>query len=103
MLFYGADLSLTGAHAEPGAGVNNVNLLRTLESFYGLDASGDQSVLATAAGMSNNGITDIFAVPEPSSLPLVVLGCLLPILLMLRRRNSTIPARVAASRTERPV
>jgi len=76
MLFYGANLAAPGAHAEPGAGVNNVNLLRTVESFYELTSSGDQSVLATAAGMSNNGITDIFTVPEPSALCLIVLGCI---------------------------
>ena len=88
MLFYGANLAVTGAYAEPGAGVNNINLLRTVESFYGLTASGDQSVLATAAGMSNNGITDIFAVPEPAALSLLVLGFLLGGIVQRKRRSA---------------
>ena len=88
MLFYGANLAVTGAYAEPGAGVNNINLLRTVESFYGLTASGDQSVLATAAGMSNNGITDIFAVPEPAALSLLVLGFLLVGIVQRKRRSA---------------
>ena len=85
MLFYGANLAAPGSHAEPGVGVNNINLLRTVESFYGLDPSGAQSELALGAGMNNNGITDIFSVPEPSTVLLFSGGSLFAILVIARR------------------
>jgi len=76
MLFYGANLAVTGNYTVPGAGVNNVNLLRTVESFYDLAPSGNQTSLATAAGMDNGPITGIFAIPEPSALLLLSAGAL---------------------------
>jgi len=87
MLFYGANLAVTGSYAVTGAGVNNVNLLRTVESFYGLSASGAQSSLATSAGMSDTGITGIFVVPEPGTLPLIA-GGIAMLLIAWRRRLS---------------
>ena len=46
--------------AIPGAGVNNINLLRTIESFYGLPKSGKQTPLALAAGLTDGPIKGIF-------------------------------------------
>ncbi|MES0491058.1 MAG: alkaline phosphatase family protein [Leptospirales bacterium] len=60
MIFYGANLSKKGLYTVPGAGVNNVNLLRTIESFYGLRKSGAQTPLAIEAGMNDGAIEGIF-------------------------------------------
>lgn len=60
MIFYGANLNCTGAYTVPGVGVNNINLLRTIESFYDLQPSGAQTPLATAAGLSDGPITGCF-------------------------------------------
>lgn len=60
MIFYGANLSKRGGYSVPGVGVNNVNLLRTIESFYNLNKSGAQSPLAIKAGMTDKAITGIF-------------------------------------------
>lgn len=60
MIFYGAHLVKNGRYKLPGAGVNNVNLLRTIESFYGLTPSGAQTPLATQAGLTDDAITEIF-------------------------------------------
>ena len=60
MIFYGANLMKSGLYSEPGAGVNNVNILRTIESFYNLKKSGAQTPLAKEAGMNDEAITDIF-------------------------------------------
>jgi hypothetical protein len=38
--------------------------LRTIESIYGVAASGAQSPLATLAGIGNAGISDIFVPPQ---------------------------------------
>jgi acid phosphatase len=65
MLFAGANI-VPGNYSE-GLGVTNVNLLRTIESFYSLTPSGAQQVNATAYGIGNGPITDIFAVPEPAT------------------------------------
>ncbi len=65
-----AGAAITPGNYSEGAGVTNVNLLRTIESFYGLSAVGDQAPLATDAGISNTAITDVFAVPEPSAFQL---------------------------------
>jgi hypothetical protein len=59
-----------GARIQPGdypegKGVTHVNLLRTLESMYGLAKAGKQQRLASKAGISDNFlITDVFA-PAP--------------------------------------
>ncbi|MEO6053174.1 MAG: alkaline phosphatase family protein [Chthoniobacterales bacterium] len=73
-LFVGANI-VAGDYSE-GNGTTNVNVLRTIESFYGLTPSGDQAPLATAAGIGDGPITDIFAVPvpEPSSITLLLLS-----------------------------
>jgi len=60
MILYGANLNCTGPFTVPGVGVNNINLLRTIESFYGLQPSGAQTTLATAAGLSDGPITGCF-------------------------------------------
>lgn len=60
MIFYGANLSSTGPVTLAGAGVNNINLLRTIESFYQLPKSGAQTTLAAAAGLTDGPITGIF-------------------------------------------
>jgi hypothetical protein len=62
MIFAGAGI-VPGNYRE-GPGVTNVNLLRTLESIYGLTASGAQSPLASLAGIGNAGISDIFVPPQ---------------------------------------
>lgn len=60
MVFYGANLSMTGHQTVAGAGVNNINLLRTIESIYGLSKSGAQTSVAENAGMSDEAIPGIF-------------------------------------------
>jgi phosphatidylinositol-3-phosphatase len=60
MIFYGAHLNTKGLYRLPGVGVNNVNLLRTIESFYHLGRAGMQSSLALSAGMDDGPITTIF-------------------------------------------
>lgn len=60
MIFYGAKLARKGHYRLPGRGANNVNVLRTLESFYGLSPSGAQSSLCLEAGLSDGPITAIF-------------------------------------------
>lgn len=60
MIFYGDHLAKHGLYSVPGAGVNNVNLLRTIESFYHLKKSGSQTPLAKKAGMDDEAITGIF-------------------------------------------
>jgi len=60
IIFYGANLSKHGLYSVPGAGVNNVNILRTIESFYHLKKSGAQTPLAVEAGMNDDPITGIF-------------------------------------------
>ena len=62
MIFAGAGI-IPGNYSE-GPGVTNVNLLRTIESIYGVAASGAQSPLATLAGIGNAGISDIFVPPQ---------------------------------------
>jgi len=66
MIFYGAHLIKTDTpYTVPDViGVNNINLLRTIESIYGLSPSGAQTPLATNAGMSNGPITGIFVEPK---------------------------------------
>jgi len=61
MVFYGANLAMSG-HVEvsPSVGVNNVNLLRTIESIYGLDKSGAQSPVAAKAGLTDEAIPGLF-------------------------------------------
>jgi len=57
---------LAGASIQPGSydegsGVTHVNLLRTLESMYGLERSGAQQPFALRAGIADNYIlTDVF-------------------------------------------
>jgi acid phosphatase len=63
MLFVGAGV-VPGDYPER-AGVTNVNLLRTVESFYDLAKSGAQAPLARKAGLTNRGLTDIFVPPTP--------------------------------------
>jgi hypothetical protein len=61
MVFYGAHLSKKGRYALPDrVGVNNINLLRTIESFYRLGKSGAQYPLALASGMDDGPIFEIF-------------------------------------------
>jgi hypothetical protein len=62
MLFYGANLKndIPNPYTVQGAGVNNVNLLRTIESFYNLPKSGAQTEAATKAGLTDGPITGIF-------------------------------------------
>jgi hypothetical protein len=62
MIFAGAGI-VPGNYRE-GPGVTNVNVLRTIESIYGVAASGAQSPLATLAGIGNAGISDIFVPPQ---------------------------------------
>jgi hypothetical protein len=64
MIFAGYGI-VPGSYGE-GPGVTNVNLLRTVESIYGLTPSGAQSPLASLAGIGNAGISDIFVAPLPS-------------------------------------
>lgn len=61
MIFYGAHLTKRGRYKLPGVGVNNINLLRTLESFYHLPPNGAQTSLAVSAGMTDLPITGIFS------------------------------------------
>jgi len=72
---------MAGDHILPGnydegAGITNVNLLRTMESFYGLSPLGAQSTLATEAGIGDGAVTDVFAVPEPAVPALAIFGML---------------------------
>ena len=60
MIFYGANLNSSGPFTLAGAGVNNINLLRTIESFYNLPQSGSQTTLARAAGLTDGPITGFF-------------------------------------------
>ena len=60
MIFYGDHLAKHGLYSVPGAGVNNVNILRTIESFYKLKKSGAQTPLAKKAGMNDEAISGIF-------------------------------------------
>jgi hypothetical protein len=60
MIFYGANLNCSGPFTVAGAGVNNINLLRTIESFYHLPKSGSQTTLAMAAGLTDGPITGFF-------------------------------------------
>lgn len=60
MMLYGANLNCTGPFTAPCVGVNNINLLRTIESFYDLQPSGAQTALATAAGLTNGPVTGCF-------------------------------------------
>lgn len=61
MIFYGANLAVSGHHTVPGVGVNNINLLRTIESIYGLQTNGAQSPVAISAGMTDEAIPGLFA------------------------------------------
>ncbi len=52
-----------GAHVIPGPNatrMTNVNVLRTIESIFDLDSSGDQAPLATSADINNDAVSDIF-------------------------------------------
>ena len=60
MIFYGANLAQTGSYKVSGAGVNNINLLRTIEAVYGLKKSGAQTSLASSAGLTDDAIPNIF-------------------------------------------
>lgn len=60
MIFYGANLALSGSYQVPGAGVNNINLLRTIEAIYGLSPSGAQTPVAASAGISDAAIPGLF-------------------------------------------
>jgi hypothetical protein len=60
MFFYGANLITSGSHTVSGEGVNNINLLRTIESIYGLEESGRQTPVAESAGMTDEAIPGIF-------------------------------------------
>ena len=57
-----------GAHIKPGVypegkDITHVNILRTIESMYGLPKSGAQQPNAAGAGISDDTIvTDIFSV-----------------------------------------
>lgn len=84
-IFAGANI-VAGDYAE-GNGITGVNVLRTLESFYGLTPNGGQSELALAAGATDLPIADIFAVPEPSSVALLVAG-VLGVAWKVRKRGS---------------
>ncbi|CAN5714399.1 phosphatidylinositol-3-phosphatase [soil metagenome] len=81
-IFYGAGIQ-AGNYAE-GDGISNVNVLRTIEAIYGLAQSGAQSG-AYPATIGDGAITDIFVVPEPGSMSMLVLG--LGSLLFLRHRQ----------------
>ncbi|CAN5582549.1 hypothetical protein BH09PLA1_BH09PLA1_33530 [soil metagenome] len=48
-----------GAYTE-GAGVNHINLLRTIEDMYGLPHAGGQTPLASAAGFNGNPIKNVY-------------------------------------------
>jgi acid phosphatase len=63
MFFYGANLATSGSYTAPGAGINNINLLRTIESIYGLAKSGKQTPVAESAGMTDEPIPGIFTFP----------------------------------------
>jgi hypothetical protein len=67
MIFVGAGV-VPGDYPE-GAGVTNVNLLRTIESFHDLASSGAQAPLARRAGIGDRGLTDIFVPPNPRVWP----------------------------------
>ncbi len=60
-----------GAHVRPGkfnnggAGITNVNVLRTIEAFYDLRPCGGQAPLARKAGITNGPVQGIFASPNP--------------------------------------
>lgn len=60
MIFYRANLAVSGHYIGPGAGVNNINLLRTIEAIYGLPKSGTQSPVATNAGMTDEALPRLF-------------------------------------------
>lgn len=90
MIFYGANLATNGLVGTFGAnsnGVNNLNLYDTLQSFYGITNYGTQSDVAAAAGLVSAPISDIFTVPEPSTMALAVLGSM-ALLIAMRRRGS---------------
>jgi hypothetical protein len=91
MIFFGANLATNGLVGTFGAnsnGVNNLNLYDTLQSFYGITNYGTQSDVAAAGGLTNAPITDIFAVPEPNSLALLLVALVtLPIFLLRRLRR----------------
>jgi len=61
-IFYGANVN-TGQFAES---INHYNVLRTVEDMYGLQYAG--------ASATATPITDVFAVPEPSTLALAAAG-----------------------------
>jgi hypothetical protein len=63
-----------------GEAVTHFSVLRTLENMYGLPTSGPGDLAATP-------ITDVFAVPEPSSVSLVATGGLVAGLLALIGRR----------------
>jgi acid phosphatase len=57
-VFAGAGIA-HASYAE-GAGVNHVNMLRTLEDMYALPHAGAQTSLATTAGLGSGAITDVY-------------------------------------------
>jgi len=57
-IFAGAHI-IHGNYAE-GAGINHVNILRTIEDMYGLPHAGAQTSQAIGAGLNNSAITDVF-------------------------------------------
>ncbi len=48
-----------------GKGITHVNMLRTIESMYGLGKAGTQQVFAAAGGITDDYIiTDVFEVKK---------------------------------------
>jgi acid phosphatase len=66
-IFAGAHV-IHGTYTE-SAGVNHINLLRTIEDMYSLTHAGAQTSQATGAGLSNSAITNVFdSTPSPKSI-----------------------------------
>ena len=73
----------SGAHVVPGQYnelITHFNVLRTIEDMYGLPTSGPGDAAAS-------DITDVFAVPEPSSNLLCLAGGLLIVFALVRKRK----------------
>jgi len=62
--------AFAGAHVKPGfysggAGITNVNVLRTIEAIFDLEPCGGQSALALAAGCTDGPVREIFLPASP--------------------------------------